>query len=147
MYKNIKTLVKLYYQWMWARRSEEQISWDLTSVAQSSCTTACDSTAALLQTGTSTHVLVGMLFERTLLVRWAWAVTEQNDRAERHAVQWWRMRERGNLDTAGRCGNTYFRLPKIQCIPSKWTNRFFEACNLPRLFFVFELLEESFQPY
>lgn len=47
----------------------------------------------------------------TLLFRWAWAVTEQNDRAEywteRHTVQWWRLRERGNLNTAGRCGAAY----------------------------------------
>ncbi len=56
--KNIKTLAKLYYQRMWAEHSGEQISeGDFTSVAQISCTTACDSTAALLQTGTSTSIL------------------------------------------------------------------------------------------
>ncbi len=29
----------------------------------------------------------------------------------------------------------YFQLPKIQCTPCKWTKWFFEAHNLPRLFF------------
>ncbi len=82
------------------------------SVKEISCTTACHSTAALLQTGTSTSnvtktFLVGVLFERTLLFRWAWAVTEQNDRVERYTVQWWRLRERGNMNTAGWCGAAY----------------------------------------
>ncbi len=36
---------------------------------------------------------------------------------------------------------------RIQCIPSKWTKLFFKTHNLPRWFFVFELFEESFQPY
>ncbi len=33
-----------------------------------------------------------------------------------------------------RCG-IYFWLPKIQCIPRKWTKRFFKALNLPLWFF------------
>ncbi len=40
--------------------------------------------------------------------------------------QWWRLRERANLNTARRCG-IYFRVPKIQCTPSKWTKRFFDV--------------------
>ncbi len=56
MYENIKTLAKLYCQLMWAEHSGEQISeGDFTSVAQYSCTTACHSTAALLQTGTNKY--------------------------------------------------------------------------------------------
>ncbi len=48
----------LYYQWMCAKHIGEQISeGDLNSVAQISCTTACHSTAALLQTWTSTLTL------------------------------------------------------------------------------------------
>ncbi len=47
-------MTKLYCQRMWAEHSGEQTTErDLTSVAQISCTTACDNTAALLQTGTS----------------------------------------------------------------------------------------------
>ncbi len=65
--KNIKNLAKLYYQQMWAEHSGEQISeGDLTSIAQISCTTACDSTAALLQTGTS----ILMLYRHFLSVRY-----------------------------------------------------------------------------
>ncbi len=42
---------KLYYQRMWAEHSVSR------SVKEISCTTACHSTAALLQTGTSTSIL------------------------------------------------------------------------------------------
>ncbi len=72
------------------------------SVKEISCTTACHSTAALLQTGTSASILTlhrHFLSAHYLsgLFRWAWAVTEQIDRAEywtkRHAAQWWRLRE------------------------------------------------------
>ncbi len=97
---------------------------------------------ALLQTATSILTLHRpFLSARYLsgLFRWAWALTEQNDRGERDTAQWWPLRERGKLDTAGWCGIHF--LPKIQCIPSKWTKRFLEAHNLPRWFFVFELLE------
>ncbi len=104
-----KHQVNMYYQRMWAEHSWEQISeGDFTSVVQNSCTTACDSTAALLQTGTSILMLhrhfLAVRYLSRLLFRWAWAVTEQNDRVERHTAQWWRLRERGNLNTAGWCG-------------------------------------------
>ncbi len=121
MYKIIKTLAKLYYQRMWADYSGEQISRDLTSVEQISCTTACHSTAALLQTGTSIltlhrHFLWARYLHISLLVilciivyvtnkahlnlkkkfLWAWAVTEQNDRAEYRLFAnmwfWWRAK-------------------------------------------------------
>ncbi len=106
---------------MWATHSGEQISeGDLTCIAQYSCTTACNSTAALLQTSILT------LFERTWLFRWAWAVTEQNDRAEywteHHAAHWWRLRERGKLNTTGRCGIN-IQLLKIQCIRQNASSR------------------------
>ncbi len=58
---------------------------------------------------------------------------------ERHVVQWWRLRERENLNTAGRCG-IYFRRSKIQCI---WTKRFFKAHNLPQLFFCIRITRYS----
>ncbi len=63
---------------------------------------------------------------------------------ERHTVQWWWLQ----TWTLRRCGAAYiFGGRKISASLVKWTKRFFEAHNLPRGFFVFELLEESFQPY
>ncbi len=57
-------------------------------------------------------------------------------------LNYWQLNWAVTEHTAGRCGATYiFRCPKIQCIPRKWTKRFFEAHNLPWLFFVFELLK------
>ncbi len=107
------------------------------------------STAALLQTGTSILTLHSHLLSARYLsglFRWALSVTEQNDWTVSNAAQWWWLRE----GKPGHCWvvrrDIYFWLPKIQCISSKWTKRFFEAHNLPRWFFVFELLEESFQP-
>ncbi len=92
------------------------------------------STAALLQTATSiTNVtqtfLVGALFERTLLFRWAWAVTEQNDKTE-----YWTVMTPEGEGKPGHCWavrrGIYFRLPKIQCIPSKWTQLFLSNVSL-----------------
>ncbi len=156
MYKNIKILAKLYYQRMWAEHSGEQISeGDLTSVALYSFTTACQSTAALLQTDTSTSMLtlhrhfLSVRYLRGHLFRCAWAVTEQNDRVgywtERHAEQWWQLRERGILNTAGQCG-IYFWLQIIQCIPSNWTKRFIEANNLPQFFLYSSYSRNRFSP-
>ncbi len=69
--------------------------------------------------------LVGALFEWTSLFWWAWAVTELR---------------------TGQCGATYLWPPKIQCIPSKWTNRFFEAHNLPQWFFYSSYTRNRFSP-
>ncbi len=70
-----------------------------------------------------------MLFERT-----AFLVSMSGN-----GVEWWSGTSHGAVMTAEgegapgdswvvRCG-IYFRLPKIQCIPSKWTKRFLEAHN------------------
>ncbi len=62
----------------------------------------------------------------------------------------WRSETWTLLGGAVRCGSAYiFSGRKFSSSLVKWTKRFFEAHNLPRGFFVFELfklLEESFQP-
>ncbi len=62
-------------------------------------------------------------------------------------LQWWGLQ----TWTLRRCGAAYIvGGRKISASLVKWTKWFLEAHNLPRGFFVFELLElleESFQPY
>ncbi len=104
----------MYYQRTWAEHKWEQISegrfyhrWpdQLYCMSQHSSSTANSNKYKYINV--TYTFLGGALFERTLLFRWAWAVTEQNDRMERHAAQWWRLSERGNLNTAGWCGVVY----------------------------------------
>ncbi len=122
MYKNIKTLAKILLSAHVSRAYRGADQWRrfylrcpvqlYHSMSQHSCTTACHSTAALLQTGTSTltlhthflsaRYLSGLSFSGEHERNWAeWYWTE------RHTAQWWRLRERGNLNTARRCGTTY----------------------------------------
>ncbi len=80
---------------------------------------------------------------RTPLFRWAWAVTEQNDRAELHAVQWWRLRERGSMNTAGRCSAAYiFGWRKFSASQVNGQND-----SSRHIILLLEWLGESFQPY
>ncbi len=83
---------------MWAEHSREQISGDLTSGAQISCNVT---TAALLQSGTRILTLHRHFCERVIwaglaFFRWAWAVTEQNDREKYRLFAntwfWWRAK-------------------------------------------------------
>ncbi len=82
-----------------------------------------------------------MLFERTLLFRWAWAVTEQmieqniERSVTRHSDGGWRRKTWTLLGGAAR---HIFSASEKSVHPNKWTKRFFEAHNLPRWFFVFE---------
>ncbi len=78
---------KLYYQRMWAEHSGEQIS---------EGDQLYHSTAALLQTGTSTSILT--LHRHFLSVRYLSGLSssgEHDDREkhwmERHVAQWWRL--------------------------------------------------------
>ncbi len=105
MYKNIKTLAKILLSAHVSRAYRGADQWRR-------FWPALPSTAALLQTGTSTltlhrhflsaRYLSGLSFSGEHERNWAeWYWTE------RHTAQWWRLRERGNLNTARRCGTTY----------------------------------------
>ncbi len=59
------------------------------SVKEISCTTACHSTAVLLQTGTSASILT--LHRHFLSARYRVNIAEYW--TERHTAQWWRLRE------------------------------------------------------
>ncbi len=150
--KLMKPLAKLYYQQMWAER--EQIrEGDVTRVTQYSCTTACHSKVTLLQTGTSilTYIEISCwcviwansAFPVSMSGNWAECTLIERNIERSVTLQWWRLQ----TWTLRRCGAAYiFGGRKISASLVKWTKRFFEAHNLPRGFFVFELLEESFQP-
>ncbi len=64
--------------------------------------------AALLQTATSILTLHRPFLSARYLSRLCFSGEherwQQNDRAEHHAAQWWRLRESGNMNTAGWCG-------------------------------------------
>ncbi len=89
-----KPQVNMYYQRMWADQWRRFYS----------CTTACHSTAALLQTATSIPTLHRPFLSARYLSGLCFSGEhEQNDRAERHTAQWWRLK-RGHLNTSGWCG-------------------------------------------
>ncbi len=91
MYTNIKTLAKLNYQRMWGEHSGEQIS-DQRCPDQlyHSMWQHSDATANRNKY-TNVTFLVGALFEQTYLFRWAWTVTEQNDRMEYWVERWCKL--------------------------------------------------------
>ncbi len=150
MYGTIKTLAKLLLSVHTSRAAESRSLKEILLVFSS---TACHSTVALLQTGTSilhrnflsAHYLSILSFsmsgkcaECTMIARnIEWSVTRRSNDG-------WRRVKPEHCWSVLR--GIYFQWPKIQCIPSKWTKRFFEVHNLPQWIFVLELLEESFQP-
>ncbi len=150
MYGTIKTLAKLLLSVHTSRAAESRSLKEILLVFSS---TACHSTVALLQTGTSilhrnflsAHYLSILSFsmsgkcaECTMIARnIEWSVTRRSDDG------WRRVKPEHCWPVLH---GIYFQWPKIQCIPSKWTKRFFEVHHLPQLIFVLELLKESFQP-